>query len=102
MAAVSRSERHAKIVGLEGLSPGETQDELRRGARFVIFTYCISLLVVTFKRGTDIHFIRTGQGAVGKGMPYRVLSFFFGWWGFPFGLITRQCASFRTSRVGRT
>lgn len=81
-----------QIVGIEGLSTGEVQDELRKGARFVIFTYCISLLVVTFKRGTDIHFIRAGQGAVGKGMPYTLLSLFLGWWGFPFGLIyTPMC-----------
>ena len=81
-----------QIVGIGGLSAGEVQDELRKGAKFVIFTYCISLLVVTFKRGTDVHFIRSGEGTVGKGMPYTLLSFFLGWWGFPFGLIyTPMC-----------
>ena len=81
-----------RIIGIEGLSVGEVQNEVRRGGRFVIFSYCISLLLVTFKRGTDVHFIRSGQGAIGPGMPYTLLSLFLGWWGFPFGLIyTPMC-----------
>lgn len=81
-----------QIVGTEGLSTGEVQDQLRKGARFVIYSYCISLLVVTFKRGTNVHFIRAGEGSVGKGMPYTLLSFFLGWWGIPFGFIyTPMC-----------
>ena len=81
-----------RIVGIEGMSVGQLQDEVRRGAKFVIFSYCVSLLVVTFKRGTDVHFIRAGAGAIGPGMPYTLLSLFLGWWGFPFGLIyTPMC-----------
>lgn len=81
-----------EITGMQGLSTGEVQDELRKGARFVIYTYCISLLIVTFKRGTNVHFIRAGHSALGPGMPYTILSFFLGWWGFPFGLIyTPMC-----------
>ncbi len=80
------------VVGIEGLSVAQVQDEVRRGGKFVIFTWCISLLIITIKRGTDVHFIRAGQGAIGPGMPYTLLSLFLGWWGFPFGLIyTPMC-----------
>ena len=90
-----------RILGIEGLSPGDIQDELRKGAKFVIFTWCISLLVVTFKRGTDIYFLRAGEGALGKGMPWTILSFFLGWWGFPFGLIYTPMALFTNLGGGR-
>lgn len=76
-----------QILGIEGLSPGDVQEELRKGAKFVIFTYCVSLLVVTFKRGTDIYFVKSGESAMGKSLPWTLLTVFLGWWGFPFGLI---------------
>ncbi len=77
----------AKIVGLDGLSDQDIRTELQRGGKFVVFSYCVSLLVVTFKRGTDIHFIRAGEGTFLKSLPWTVLSLLLGWWGFPFGLI---------------
>ena len=81
-----------QVLGIEGLTPGDLQDEIRKGAKFVIFTYCISLLVVTFKRGTDVYFIKSGESALAKGLPWTILSTFLGWWGFPFGLIyTPMC-----------
>ncbi len=77
-----------KIVGLEGINdPQSLRAEVDRGARFVIYTYCFSLLIVSFKRGSDIYFIRPGQSAVLRGLPFTLISFFFGWWGFPWGLI---------------
>ena len=44
-----------KIVGLEGIkSDGELQQELQQGGKFVLYQYCISLLVITFKRSSKI------------------------------------------------
>jgi hypothetical protein len=39
------------------------------------------------KRSSDIYFIRAGESAVVRGLPYTVLSLLLGWWGFPFGPI---------------
>jgi hypothetical protein len=75
------------IVGLEGLSTGEINEELRRGARFVVFEYCISIIVLTFKRSSAIHFVRSDEGTFGKGLGYTLLSLTLGWWGFPWGII---------------
>ena len=37
-----------KIFGLEDIkSDGELQQELQQGGKFVIYQYCISLLVIT-------------------------------------------------------
>ncbi|UZR98260.1 hypothetical protein [Chondrinema litorale] len=77
----------AEIKGIEGLTTEQINKELQRGAKFVVFQYCISLIVVTFKRGSDIYFIREGESAVGKGIGYTLLTFFVGWWGIPWGPI---------------
>lgn len=75
------------IVGIEGMTGTQLSDELRKGARFVMFQYCVSILIMTFRRGSDIHFVRSGESAVTKGLGYTVLSLFLGWWGIPWGPI---------------
>ena len=76
-----------KIVGLEGLSADELREELDRGARFVVYQYCISVVFLTFTRGTNIYFVRSDESRLVKGLPWTALSMVAGWWGFPFGLI---------------
>jgi hypothetical protein len=76
-----------KIQGIEGMTGEQLQIELQRGARFVLFQYCISVLVMTFRRPSDIYFIRAGESAVAKGLPYTALSLVAGWWGIPWGPI---------------
>lgn len=76
-----------KIKGLEGLSTRDIQSELERGGRFVIYSYCISILVMTFKRPTSIYFLRSGESGLVKGLPFTFISLIFGWWGIPWGPI---------------
>jgi hypothetical protein len=61
--------------------------ELQSGARFVVFQYCVSLLVVTFKHSSDVYLVKPGESAVRKGMGYTLLSLLLGWWGIPWGLL---------------
>ena len=82
----------ANIQGVDGLSVEEILDLVARGGRFVQFKYCFSLMVVTVTQPTDIFFIRPGENAVSKAMPYVVISALLGWWGFPFGLIMTPIA----------
>ena len=56
----------AKIVGIEGMNPQQLANELQSGARFVQYQYCVSVLVMTFKRGTDIYFIRADESKTVK------------------------------------
>ncbi|MEM6343908.1 MAG: hypothetical protein AAF927_08510 [Bacteroidota bacterium] len=77
----------AQIKGLEGLTDAQIQTELDRGAKFVVFEYCVSIIVMTFKRGTDIYFIKSDESALTKGMGWTLLTFFLGWWGIPWGPI---------------
>lgn len=76
-----------KIIGVEGYSPEAIRDEVNRGARMVMFTYCVSLLVVTLKRPSSIYFVRGGQSRIMKGLPFSLVSLVMGWWGIPWGPI---------------
>jgi hypothetical protein len=81
----------AGILGLEGVSPAQLEDELRRGGRFVVFEYCFSILVKTFKRASDVYFVRAGQGTFGMSAGYTLLTLCFGWWGFRGLIYTPMC-----------
>jgi hypothetical protein len=70
-----------------GMSSDELAFEIQRGGRFVVYQYCISLLVVTFRRNSPVKFIRAGESATTKGLPFTLLTLVFGWWGIPWGFI---------------
>jgi hypothetical protein len=76
-----------KIKGIEGMTVAEVQDEVNRGGEFVVYTYCISIIVMSFKRPSGIYFIKSGESAFVKGLPFTLLSFFLGWWGIPWGIL---------------
>ena len=76
-----------KINGIEGLTGQQISFELQRGARFVIYQYCVSILILTFKRPSGIFLIRAGESPVGRGLVYSLISILFGWWGIPWGPI---------------
>jgi hypothetical protein len=90
-----------KIVGIEGMTPSEITMEVQKGAKFVIYQYCISIVIMTFKRGTDIYFVRADESAVGKGMPYTLVSAIAGWWGIPWGPIYTVVALTNNMKGGK-
>ena len=76
-----------KIIGIDGMTRQQLAEELKAGAKFVIYQYCVSILVMTFKRGSDIYFIPANAKASSKGMSFTVISLLAGWWGIPWGPI---------------
>ena len=76
-----------KIIGIEGMTTQQIQEEINNGAKFVYYRYCISVIVMTFRRSTDIYFIRPGQHGAVKGMGWTALTMLLGWWGIPWGPI---------------
>ncbi len=76
-----------KIQGIDNMTGEDIERELRHGGRFVMFTYTISILVMTFRRPSDVHFIKAGRGAFGKGIGCSMVSLILGWWGIPWGPI---------------
>ncbi|MCP5500087.1 MAG: hypothetical protein H7A25_09310 [Leptospiraceae bacterium] len=77
----------SEIKGLDNITYAQLDIELRNGAKFVYYEYCISILVMTFKRPSKIYFIRAEENPVFKGLIFTIISFFFGWWGIPWGPI---------------
>jgi len=76
-----------KIVGAENMSADQMRFEIQRGAKLVSFQYAISVLVLSFRRNSNIYFIPAGESAIGKSLPWTLLSFVAGWWGIPWGPI---------------
>jgi len=74
-----------RIHGLEGLSESEVRQEIERGARFVVFDWCVSALFVTYRLTSEVHFIRSHESAVVRSLPYTLTTLLLGWWGIPSG-----------------
>ncbi|HKF22780.1 MAG TPA: hypothetical protein VKE93_14510 [Candidatus Angelobacter sp.] len=77
----------AKITGIEAMRKEQLLSELQRGGKFVQYQYCISIVIMTFKRGTDIYFVRADENPVVKGLGWTLFTLLAGWWGIPFGPI---------------
>jgi hypothetical protein len=89
-----------KIQGIDGMSDAEIIAEVDQGARFVYYQYCVSIIILTFRRSSDIYFIRADEGRVTKGLPWTILSAVVGWWGIPWGPIYTIGALFKNLRGG--
>lgn len=89
------------IQGVNGLTDEQVADEVRHGAKFVFYTYTVSIIVMTFKRPTDIYFVRAGENRVVKGLGWTILTLFLGWWGIPWGPIYTIGTLFRNLAGGR-
>ena len=55
--------------------------------RLVVFHYCVSLGIVSFKRSSGVKVILPGGSRFLAGLPYTLISICAGWWGIPWGPI---------------
>lgn len=76
-----------EIKGIQGLTVINIQDEINDGGKFVIYRYCISIIILSFKRSSDIYFTKSNQSRVTHGLQWSLLSILLGWWGIPWGII---------------
>jgi hypothetical protein len=83
----------------EGFS--KIQDAVKQGARFVVFPYCISLLVITMQRHSRIYFVQPKETAFGHALGFAMISLVCGWWGVPWGPIYTLDALYACARGGR-
>ena len=77
----------AKVNGLENMTGAELSAELQKGGKFVVYEYCISIVILTFFRSSNVTFVKADENAVTKGLRYTALTFLLGWWGIPWGPI---------------
>jgi hypothetical protein len=76
------------IPEIQHMSPAQLRAELQQGAKFVVYQYCISIVVMSFKRNSRVYFV-PAQGGGNKGAMAGccAVSLLLGWWGFPWGPI---------------
>ena len=90
-----------RVKGLDGMTLSDLGLQLQAGGKFVVFDYCVSLLVVTFKRSSAVHFVRPGESSVVKGLGYTLLTALVGWWGIPWGIVYSSRCLVTNLRGGR-
>lgn len=66
---------------------GQLEEDLRRGGKFVVFTYSISIIFMTFRKASSVYYIRSDESAFATGFKYMLISLVLGWWGIPWGPI---------------
>ena len=74
-----------KLESLEDWTIREIEDDIDEGGKFVVFTYAISLVLITFKRPSCIYYIPSTCRSISDGWKYAIISLFLGWWGIPWG-----------------
>jgi len=89
------------LRGLDALTLADLEAELRAGARFVFFEYCISLAFVTLRRPSAVVLLRKDELGLVRGLPYTLISLLLGWWGLPWGLVYTPLAVFTNLSGGR-
>ena len=76
-------------------SPPETIGQRTR------FEYCISLIVLTLRRESDVIIIPAGQSPFIPALPYNLITLTLGWWGVPWGIILTPLILWRNLCGGR-
>lgn len=76
-----------KIKGIEHFTAEQLQAEVQRGGKFVVYQYCISILITSFKRNSHIYFIPAKQTAPKRSLAFIGISLLVGWWSLPWGPI---------------
>ena len=89
-----------KILGIEGLTPDELRHQIDLGGRFVYYKYTISAIAITFRRSSNIYFVKPGESPVVKGLGWTALSLLLGWWGIPWGPIRSTMSLWTNLRGG--
>lgn len=88
------------LAGTEGMTLGDVELDVLKGGRFLRYYWNISIIVLSFRKSTALTYVRSdcsaGRGALGYGM----VSLFFGWWGFPWGIVYTPLSLWHNTRGG--
>lgn len=69
------------------LSTDQLRDILKDGGKVVAYAYTISILIMTFKRSSELYLYRSGENRVQSGLFFSLITLLLGWWGIPWGPI---------------
>lgn len=82
------------------MSHEQLQQAVAQGGRFVVYQYCISVAVMSFKRSSAVHFVPAGTSAARRGLKFTAWSLIAGWWGIPWGPIWTLSTTFKNACGG--
>jgi len=88
------------IRGIEHLDAVQLTAELERGARFVSFSYCVSLFLVTFRRSSEVIYLPPQTVPQWVGTRYLAVTLLLGWWALPWGPIYAMGCIWQALRGG--
>ena len=89
-----------RVRRAEGMTIASLRSSIAGGARFVVFPYCESWLIVSFKRASPPTLVKPGEAAWRLGGVQLLYSLLLGWWGFPWGPIWTVMTVAQTLRGG--
>ena len=90
-----------QIHGAEGMSPAQIRQALQSGGRCVTYGYCISIIVMSYKRSSKLYLLPAGEADWGRRIGFSLLSLVAGPWGIPWGPIWTLTTLFSNLGGGR-
>ncbi|MDH5606562.1 MAG: hypothetical protein OEY93_06705 [Anaerolineae bacterium] len=90
-----------KIIGLDGISKSQLKQDLQAGAKFVLYQYTFSIIIMSFRRSSSIYYIRPNESDALPGLKFTALSMLLGWWGIPWGPIYTLQVIYNNSKGGK-
>ena len=72
----------------------------RAAGTYVVYRYAISIIVMSFHLSSGVKHIPPGGNRFLPGLPYTIISLFFGIWGFPWGPIFTLMSIYRNCAGG--
>jgi hypothetical protein len=83
-------------------TPGELEERVMRGYRFMTIPYVVSVMILSFRRSMGgVHEVNTGEWPMGQVIGATFITCLFGWWGIPFGILWTILSLFYLWRGGR-
>jgi hypothetical protein len=59
-----------EIIGLNGVTNEQLNRDVLRGGKFVMYEYGISVVVMTYRRSSNIYFVSVGKSSIVKGLAF--------------------------------
>lgn len=76
-----------QINNINGLTTAQIRQEVSQGGKFVFFKYTISIVIMTFRRTSDIYYIQPEKSSFSHSWIFLLTNLIVGWWGIPWGPI---------------
>jgi len=88
------------LAGTEGMTLGDIELDVLKGGRFLRYHWNISVIVLSFRKSTTLSYVRSDRSAGLGALGWGTFSLFFGWWGFPWGIVYTPLSLWHNTRGG--